>query len=193
MIVEHAVDDGRRVMLARDHPTRSRLRQVERVGAGREVGDHVVGVIAGQGVRAGTERVFPTEQAEVYRHPGGGADTRQMLHHKVLARLLDPQGEAIAAGHFLPRIERLGWSARLDLTMLEATLDDLVVNRRPLAREGRDARGTGGDQGVRGNGAIDWGDGADVNDEEQVAAARTSPPLVATVTSDSSYPSSFPM
>ncbi|MNK91079.1 RNase E specificity factor CsrD [compost metagenome] len=61
------------------------------------------------------------------------ADTRQVLHHKVLARLLDPQGEAIAAGHFLPWIERLGWSARFDLAMLEATLDDLVVNRRPLA------------------------------------------------------------
>ncbi|EJM60099.1 cyclic di-GMP receptor LapD [Pseudomonas sp. GM48] len=60
-------------------------------------------------------------------------DTRQVLHHKVLARLLDPQGEAIAAGHFLPWIERLGWSARFDLAMLEATLDDLVVNRRPLA------------------------------------------------------------
>jgi diguanylate cyclase (GGDEF)-like protein len=61
------------------------------------------------------------------------ADTSQVLHHKVLARLLDPSGEAIAAGHFLPWIERLGWSARFDLTMLEATLDYLVVNRWPLA------------------------------------------------------------
>jgi diguanylate cyclase (GGDEF)-like protein len=61
------------------------------------------------------------------------ADTSQVLHHKVLARLLDPQGEAIAAGHFLPWIERLGWSARFDLAMLEATLDYLVVNRWPLA------------------------------------------------------------
>ena len=61
------------------------------------------------------------------------ADPGQVLHHKVLARLLDPQGEAIAAGHFLPWIERFGWSARFDLAMLEATLDDLVVNRRPLA------------------------------------------------------------
>lgn len=61
------------------------------------------------------------------------ADTRQMLHHKVLARLLDPQDKAIAAGHFLPWIERLGWSGRFDLAMLEATLDELVVNRSPLA------------------------------------------------------------
>ncbi|MGF6125740.1 diguanylate cyclase (GGDEF)-like protein [Pseudomonas frederiksbergensis] len=61
------------------------------------------------------------------------ADTSQVLHHKVLARLLDPQGEAIAAGHFLPWIERLGWSARFDLAMLDATLDYLAVNRWPLA------------------------------------------------------------
>lgn len=61
------------------------------------------------------------------------ADTSQVLHHKVLARLLDPQGEAIAARHFLPWIERLGWSARFDLAMLEATLDYLVINRWPLA------------------------------------------------------------
>ena len=61
------------------------------------------------------------------------ADTSQLLHHKVLARLLDPQGEAIAARQFLPWIERLGWSARFDLAMLEATLDYLAVNRWPLA------------------------------------------------------------
>lgn len=61
------------------------------------------------------------------------ADTSQVLHHKVLARLLDPQGNAICAGHFLPWIERLGWSARFDLAMLEHTLDYLAENRWPLA------------------------------------------------------------
>jgi diguanylate cyclase (GGDEF)-like protein len=61
------------------------------------------------------------------------ADTSEVLHHKVLARLLDPQGEAIAAGHFLPWIERLGWSARFDLAMLEHTLDYLLEHAWPLA------------------------------------------------------------
>ena len=61
------------------------------------------------------------------------ADTSQVLHHKVLARLLDPHGTAIAAGQFLPWIERFGWSARFDLIMLEATLDYLLINRWPLA------------------------------------------------------------
>jgi EAL domain-containing protein (putative c-di-GMP-specific phosphodiesterase class I) len=60
-------------------------------------------------------------------------DTSEVLHHKVLARLLDPQGQAIAAGQFLPWIERFGWSARFDLAMLEATFDYLAVNRWPLA------------------------------------------------------------
>jgi diguanylate cyclase (GGDEF)-like protein len=61
------------------------------------------------------------------------ADTSEVLHHKVLARLLDPQGQAIAAGQFLPWVERFGWSARFDLAMLEATFDYLAVNCWPLA------------------------------------------------------------
>ncbi|VVP24570.1 cyclic di-GMP receptor LapD [Pseudomonas fluorescens] len=61
------------------------------------------------------------------------AEPGEVLHHKVVARLLDPQGQAIAAGQFLPWIERFDWSARLDLAMLEATFDYLAVNRRPLA------------------------------------------------------------
>lgn len=61
------------------------------------------------------------------------ADTSQVLHHKVLARLLDPQGQAIAAGNFLPWVERLGWSARFDLAMLERTLDYLAEHTWPLA------------------------------------------------------------
>ena len=61
------------------------------------------------------------------------ADTSQVLHHKVLARLLAPQGEAIAAGQFLPWIERLGWSSRLDLAMLRHTLDYLAEHPWPMA------------------------------------------------------------
>ncbi|MFZ3152378.1 cyclic di-GMP receptor LapD [Pseudomonas sp.] len=60
-------------------------------------------------------------------------DRHQLLHHKVLARLLDPQGEAIAAGRFLPWIERLGWTARFDLAMLEHSLAHLSRHAAPLA------------------------------------------------------------
>jgi diguanylate cyclase (GGDEF)-like protein len=61
------------------------------------------------------------------------ADRSQVLHHKVLARLLDPQGEAVAAGRFLPWIERLGWTARFDLAMLEHSLTHLSQHPQPLA------------------------------------------------------------
>lgn len=60
-------------------------------------------------------------------------DTGQVLHQKVLARLIDPQGEAIAAGQFLPWIERLGWSARLDMAMLESAIQHLSKHPQPLA------------------------------------------------------------
>ncbi|MWV18036.1 EAL domain-containing protein [Pseudomonas sp. L-22-4S-12] len=61
------------------------------------------------------------------------ADRNQPLHLKVLARLLDPQGEAVVAGRFLPWIERLGWAARLDLVMLEHSLAHLAQHPQPLA------------------------------------------------------------
>ncbi|KRW62235.1 cyclic di-GMP receptor LapD [Pseudomonas sp. TTU2014-080ASC] len=57
----------------------------------------------------------------------------QLLHHKVLARLLDPQGDAIAAGRFLPWIERLGWAHRFDLAMLEHSLQHLQKHPSALA------------------------------------------------------------
>ena len=55
------------------------------------------------------------------------------MQHKVLARLLDPAGEAITAGRFLPWIERLGWAARFDLAMLEHSLAHLAQHPHPLA------------------------------------------------------------
>ena len=61
------------------------------------------------------------------------ADTTQVLHHKVLARLLDAQGETVAAGRFLPWVERLGWAARFDLAMLEHSLAYLSKHPQPLA------------------------------------------------------------
>jgi diguanylate cyclase (GGDEF)-like protein len=60
-------------------------------------------------------------------------DPDAIVHRKVLARLLDSTGEAIAAGRFLPWIQRLGWSTRLDRLMLEHTLVALQHQPQPLA------------------------------------------------------------
>jgi diguanylate cyclase (GGDEF)-like protein len=56
-----------------------------------------------------------------------------VVHRKVLARLLDNTGEAIAAGRFLPWVQRLGWATRLDRLMLEHTLVLLGQAPQPLA------------------------------------------------------------
>ncbi|KTC38973.1 hypothetical protein AO269_29815 [Pseudomonas putida] len=61
------------------------------------------------------------------------ADTQQVLHHKVLSRLIDEQGQAVAAGRFLPWLERFGWSARLDRLMLELVLEHLRKHDATLA------------------------------------------------------------
>ncbi|WP_313431374.1 cyclic di-GMP receptor LapD [Pseudomonas sp.] len=49
-------------------------------------------------------------------------DTQRVLHHKVISRLLDDQGNALPAGRFLPWLERFGWMSRLDELVLEKVL-----------------------------------------------------------------------
>lgn len=61
------------------------------------------------------------------------AQPQQALHQKVLARLYDEQGTLIAAGRFLPWVERFGWAARLDLAMLEQVLQRMGEQSGPLA------------------------------------------------------------
>lgn len=61
------------------------------------------------------------------------AEPQQLIHRKVLARLVDGRGEVIPAARFLPWLERFGWAARLDLTMLRQTLSTLEVHHSPLA------------------------------------------------------------
>lgn len=61
------------------------------------------------------------------------AEPARVLHHKVLARLLDEQGNLIAAGRFLPWLERFGWMARLDLAMLGWVLAQMQSHSESLA------------------------------------------------------------
>ena len=70
---------------------------------------------------------------QLYFQPVVECVSGRLLQRKVLARLLDPQGEAIAAGRFLPWNERLGWSARFDLAMLKHALTHLAQHAEPLA------------------------------------------------------------
>ncbi|CAI8877095.1 RNase E specificity factor CsrD [Pseudomonas donghuensis] len=57
----------------------------------------------------------------------------RVLHYKVISRVLDAQGQAVAAGRFLPWLERFGWSARLDVLMLEQVLKHMHNHNEALA------------------------------------------------------------
>ncbi|MFF7706583.1 cyclic di-GMP receptor LapD [Pseudomonas sp. NPDC007930] len=60
---------------------------------------------------------------ELYFQPVvSSTEPGRVMHHKVLSRLLDSQGQPIAAGRFLPWVERFGWAARLDRVMVELVL-----------------------------------------------------------------------
>ena len=93
--------------------------------------------LPGQGLhdwRQWIDEALSQSKLQLYFQPVAQcADTQQILHRKVLARLLDAQGEAVAAGRFLPWIERLGWASRLDLAMLEHSLAHLAHHPHPLA------------------------------------------------------------
>ncbi|MDB5983913.1 MAG: DeoR family transcriptional regulator [Pseudomonas sp.] len=60
-------------------------------------------------------------------------NTTQVLHYKVLSRLLDEQGQTIPAGRFLPWLERFGWSTRLDQLMLELVMQQMLLHDQSLA------------------------------------------------------------
>ena len=57
----------------------------------------------------------------------------KVLHYKVISRVLDAEGQAVAAGRFLPWLERFGWSAWLDVLMLEKVLKHLQTHTEALA------------------------------------------------------------
>lgn len=57
----------------------------------------------------------------------------RILHYKVISRLHDDQGEPLAAGRFLPWLERFGWMPRLDLLVLEKVLGHLERHDGSLA------------------------------------------------------------
>jgi len=83
--------------------------------------------------RAWIDDALTQGKIQLYFQPVADCAAGTLMQHKVLARLLDPAGEAIMAGRFLPWIERLGWAARFDLAMLEHSLAHLTQHPRPLA------------------------------------------------------------
>lgn len=83
--------------------------------------------------RAWIDDALTQGKLQLYFQPVAECATGTLMQNKVLARLLDPAGEAITAGRFLPWIERLGWAARFDLAMLEHSLAHLTRHPRPLA------------------------------------------------------------
>ncbi|MDE1168683.1 MAG: EAL domain-containing protein [Pseudomonas sp.] len=114
------------------------LGQAESRGEGSWVClDHSVITAAGDDHRTWhglLDQALSQDQFQLFFQPVvASADTAQVMHFKVLSRLLDGQGQSIAAGRFLPWIERFGWATRLDLLMVARVLKHLQQHHHPLA------------------------------------------------------------
>ena len=95
---------------------------------------HALPARSGQDWRTWIDQALNERTLKLFFQPVVRCDqSRTLLHHKVLARLLDAEGQAVVAGRFLPWVERLGWAARFDLAMLDEVLESLKQRPRPLA------------------------------------------------------------
>ncbi|WP_145193596.1 cyclic di-GMP receptor LapD [Pseudomonas sp. URMO17WK12:I11] len=80
------------------------------------------------------EAAFSSGRFELFLQPVVNAQTTtEVLHYKVISRLLDDHGNALPAGRFLPWLERFGWMARLDVLVLEKVLERLRSHDQVLA------------------------------------------------------------
>ncbi|WP_313460170.1 cyclic di-GMP receptor LapD [Pseudomonas sp.] len=80
------------------------------------------------------EAAFNNGRFELFLQPVVNAQTTtEVLHYKVISRLLDDHGNALPAGRFLPWLERFGWMARLDVLVLEKVLERLRSHDQVLA------------------------------------------------------------
>ncbi|CAI8794825.1 EAL domain-containing protein [Kosakonia quasisacchari] len=78
------------------------------------------------------ENVLLTENFVLFAQPVVTCDSsRQVLHHKILARIKTEEGEMIPAGRFMPWFLRFSLSARMDAVMLKQTLR--FMSASPLA------------------------------------------------------------
>ncbi|MDX5631059.1 MULTISPECIES: cyclic di-GMP receptor LapD [unclassified Brenneria] len=80
------------------------------------------------------ESILEQEQLQLFLQPVVEClNPHNILHHKVLARIEDEQGNSIAAGHFLPWVQRFGWNTRLDRVILKQVLNYLRQHEGTLA------------------------------------------------------------
>jgi diguanylate cyclase (GGDEF)-like protein len=100
------------------------------------VGHHGVALAVEQGQvwRELIDNALHQERLQLFFQPV--VSTRapaHVLHYKVLSRLPDADGTLLAAGRFLPWVERFGWTARLDLVMLRLALRQMTGHGERLA------------------------------------------------------------
>lgn len=99
-----------------------------------ELAEQSLAVDEGQSWYNLLDQALEQGRIQLFFQPVVAADEpARVLHHKVLARVIDEQGGLIPAGRFLPWVERFGWAARLDRVMLGLVLTQLQSHQATVA------------------------------------------------------------
>lgn len=76
--------------------------------------------------RARLEKALSSGRFELCIQPVLGLPGRDLIQHEIMARLIDEDGQSVAAADFFPMVVRHGMAARLDQLILDRVIDRLA-------------------------------------------------------------------
>jgi len=88
--------------------------------------DSAAATLGSSAWRARLEKALSSGNFELYSQPVLGLPRRDLVQHEILARLIDENGQSVAAADFFPMVVRHGMAARLDKLILDRVIGQLA-------------------------------------------------------------------
>ncbi len=95
--------------------------------------DSATATLGSSAWRVRLEQALSSGRFELCIQPVLGLPGRELIQHEIMARLIDEDGQSVAAADFFPMAVRHGMAARIDRLILERVIDRLA--RTPQAGE----------------------------------------------------------
>ena len=88
--------------------------------------DSTTATLGSSAWRVRLEQALSNERFELYIQPVLGLPRRDLIQHEIFARMIDEDGQNIAAADFLPMAMRHGMAARIDRLIVDRVIDRLA-------------------------------------------------------------------